>query len=262
MSRVLVTGASRGLGRALSEELTKRNYEVIASARNIDDLKELDVYKKIPLDVTNEEQIKRASLECGEIDILINNAAYTVAGPIEAIPMEEIKKEYETNVIGPIKLSCVFIPVMRNKGKGTIVNISSVADRFAPPFGGSYASAKAALAMISEALYFELKHFGIRVILIEAGSIKTDMPLNQKQFSSPEYDLLSKQLKVRFDNFLKEDRRNSPEKIAKIISDKIEDSNTYLRVPTGEDAEYFIKMHSSMSDEETGKSSMFQGLNW
>jgi len=262
MSTVFITGTSRGLGRALVFEMNARGYKVIASSRNLDDIRDMDVYKKTELDVTKDDQISKTALLNGEVDILINNAAYTVAGPIESIPVEEIKKEYETNVIGPLKLSRVFIPGMRKKGKGTIVNISSAADRFAPPFGGSYSSAKAALAMISEAMHFELKHFGIKVILLEAGSIRTDMPLKQKHFTSPAYRKLEDQMKKRFESFFKEDSRTPPEKAAKMIADKIENPSTGFREPVGQDAETIISMRSELNDEDWEKSPMFQGLNW
>lgn len=250
------------MGRALAIELTGRGYGVAASARNINSIQDLSVFKKISLDVTSEEQIRKAVDECGDIDILINNAAYTVAGPIEVIPLKEIRKEYETNVIGPLRLIRAFVPGMRQAGEGTIVNISSVADRFSPPYGGSYSSAKAALAMMSEALYFELKHFGIKVMLVEAGSIKTDMPLKQEKFSSAEYKPLDDQMKKRFEDFLREDRRNPAEDIAKIIADKIEYPDPGLRVAVGKDAEYMISLRSKLSDSEWEKSAMFQDLKW
>ncbi len=262
MKKVLITGTSRGLGRALAIELSKRNYDVISTARNINDIKDLNVFKTISLDVTSDEQIKKIAADCGGIDILINNAAYTVAGPIEVIPIEEIKKEYETNVIGPLKLIRAFTPLMRKVHKGIIVNISSAADRFAPPYGGSYSSAKAALAMMSEALHFELKHFGIKVILIESGSIKTNMPVNQKHFSSSDYQPLDDQMKLRFEEFLKDDKRPEPSEIAKNIAGKIDDPKTNFRIPVGKDAEFMISQHSKMSEEEWLNSQMFKGLNW
>ncbi len=262
MKKTLITGASRGLGRALAEELAQRKYEVIASARSINDLKDLDVDKKITLDVTDEQLVKKSLQECGNIDVLINNAAYTVGGPVEAIPIEEIRKEYETNVIGPLRLIKTFLPGMRKKGGGIIVNVSSAADRFAPPYGGSYSSAKAALAMISESLHFEVEHFGIKVLLIEAGSIKTDMPIKQKQFSSPEYEPLDEQMKKRFEDYFSEDKRNSPASIAKIIADKIENPSNRLKVTAGEDAKFIIAQRIKMSDEEWEKSFLFQGLEW
>ena len=151
---------------------------------------------------------------------------------------------------------------MREKGSGTIVNISSAADRFSPPYGGSYSSAKAALAMMSEALHFEVRHFGIKVILIEAGSIKTDMPIKQKHFTSPEYSPLDEQMKKRFENFFKEDKRNPPEKIASFIADKIEDPDAGFKIPAGQDAEYIISQHASLSEEEWEQSAMFKDLDW
>lgn len=262
MSKILITGASRGLGKALAAGFSRNNHCVIATARNINDLNELNVHKKIKLNVTNDEHIGNAVDECGDIDILINNAAYTVAGPIEAIPIEEIKKEYGTNVIGPLKLIRAFIPGMRKKGKGTIVNISSAADRFAPPYGGSYSSAKAALAMMSEALHFEVKHFGIKVVLVECGSIKTGMPEKQKKYSSDEYEQLDKQMKIRMEEFFKQDNRPEPGIIAKIIIDAIENPETGFRVTAGQDAEYMISQRLKLNDSEWFESPMYKGLDW
>lgn len=260
MSKVLITGTSRGLGRSLANELTERNYQVIAGARNINDIEDLTAYKKIALDICDVENIK--VVENDDIDILINNAAYNVAGPIEAIPIEEIQKEVETNLMGAIKLIQTVLPGMRKKRKGIIVNISSVADRFASPYGGVYSATKAALALISEALSFELRHFGVKVILIEAGAIKTNMPIKQKRFTMPDYLPLDKQIKMRFEKYLQEDRRTPPDTMAKIIVDAIENPDTGLKVAAGKDAEYMIAMHSKLSDAEWKNASLFQGFNW
>lgn len=263
MKKIFITGTSRGLGRSLAEEFTRRGNYVIASARNINDLKDLDAYKKISLDVTDEEQIKKTVDECGVIDVLMNNAAYSVAGPLEAIPIEEIRNEYETGVIGPLRLIKAFVPGMRNAGKGIIVNISSISDRFAPPYGGSYSSAKSALAMMSEALHFELGHFGIKVILIEAGAIKTDLPLRQKQFTSEKYHSLEKQMKIRAEKYFSQDKRPEPSEIAKMIADAVLNTETGFRVPIGKDAEYMVSLHRSLNDTEWEKQSpLKQGLDW
>lgn len=262
MPKVLITGTSRGLGRSLVNELAQRNYQVIAGARNINDIEDLAVFKKVVLDICCEENIKALEKENEDIDILINNAAYNVAGPIEAIPIEEIRKEVETNLMGAIRLIQTVLPGMRKKKKGVIVNISSVADRFASPYGGIYSATKAALALISEALSFELRHFGIKVILIEAGAIKTDLPIKQKHFSLPDYLPLDEQIKIRFEKYLKEDRRTPPDTMAKIIVDAIENPDTGLKVAAGKDAEYMIAMHSKLSDTEWQDASLFQGFNW
>ena len=262
MKKALITGTSRGLGRALSKILTHRGYDVIATARRIEDIKDLDAHQKLSIDVTDENQVRKVAEECGNIDMLVNNAAYSVAGPLEDFPIEEIRKEYETNVIGPLRLIKTVLPGMRQAGSGTIVNISSVGDRFASPYGGSYSSAKAALAMMSEALRFEVKHFGIRVILVEAGAIKTDFALNQKQFSSDAYRDLSAQLKISFENCLKEDRRTQPKEVAKTIADAIESPDPGFRVLAGKDAEYMISLRSRMSDAQWEQSPMFSELKW
>lgn len=262
MAKVLITGCSRGLGRALSVELAHRNFDVIATARNLSDVSDLEVYKKIRLDVTNSNDIENALKECGNIDLLVNNAGYSVAGPLEAIPIEEILKEFETNVIGPLRLSRAFIPGMRAAGKGMIVNISSVADRFTPPFGGSYSSVKAALAMMSEAFSFELSHFGIKVILIEAGAINTDFARKQKHFSAPEYNELSLQMDLRLKTYLEQNNRTDPADFAKAIADIIENPESKFRIPVGTDAEHIIELHEKLSDNEWRNTPLFKELNW
>lgn len=260
MSKILITGTSRGLGRSLSNELNQRNYQVIAGARNIKDIEDLTAYKKIALDICDAETIK--AVENEDIDILINNGAYNVAGPVEGIPIEEVQKEFETNVIGSLRLIQSVVPGMRKRGKGIIVNISSVSDRFAYPYGGIYSASKAALAMISEALDFELRHFGIKVILVEAGAIKTDMPIKQKRFTLPDYLPLGEQIKMRFEKYLKQNRRMPPDEMAKLIVDAIENPDTELKVTAGKDAEYMIAMHSKLSDSDWGKTPLFKELNW
>ncbi len=262
MAKALITGTSRGLGRSLANELTKRRYSVVATARKLEDINDLRVFQKLSLDVTDGRQVAEVRKECGAVDVLINNAAYSVAGPVEALPVDEVRKEYETNVLGPLRLIQAFLPGMREAGRGTIVNISSVAGRFAPPYGGSYASAKAALAMISEALRFEVQHFGIRVILIEAGAIRTDFALNQKKFTSPVYRDLDAQMDARFENYLKQDNRNPPDDIARMIADAVEKPGTGLRVTAGNDAAYMISLHSRSDEAEWVRSPIFSGLKW
>ena len=148
MARVLVTGASRGLGRALVVELKKRGHEVIATARRIDDLADLEVANKVALDVTDPASVAAAAAASGAVDVVINNAAITVEGPLEALPMDAVRSVFETNVFGALHVIQVFLPGMRERGSGTIVIISLVAGQFCPPFQGSYAAWKGALAML------------------------------------------------------------------------------------------------------------------
>lgn len=174
MSRILITGASRGLGHALAVELTRRAHEVVASARQIADLADLQAAEKIALDVTMPSSVRDAVAAAGDVDIVINNAAINVEGPVEAVPIDTIQSVFETNVFGPLRVIQGFLPVMRARRTGLIVNISSLAGRFAPPLQGVYSASKAALEMLSEALQFEVQNFGVQVVIIQSGGIRTE----------------------------------------------------------------------------------------
>jgi NADP-dependent 3-hydroxy acid dehydrogenase YdfG len=252
MERVLITGCSSGIGRASAAELTKRGFEVIATARKPETLEDLDVAEKLALDVTDDKSIAGAKSKAGHVDILINNAGFGVGGPIEKVPLQEVKRLYDTNVFGCVRMIQAFVPQMRQRGSGTVVNISSVAGRSSSPLGGYYSSSKFALESISEALHFEVRHFGIRVIVIEPGGFQSS--INEK---SPEpygideapYDELAK---VWEDSQGRLQTGESPgsEVAAQLIAEAIESDDPKLRWPIGDDAKLVIDTRDSMSFEQ------------
>lgn len=188
VARVLITGASRGLGRALAQELMKAGHQVVASARNLDDLGDLKVTSSCALDVTNERSIVEAARRIGDIDILINNAAYSISGPLEAIPAEELTRLIDVNLIGPHRLVRAFLPAMRKRGSGLIVNISSASARGAPPLQGAYAVSKTALTFYSQTLRQEVMPFGIQVLNLEPPGMNTKLVETQQGFSHTGYE--------------------------------------------------------------------------
>ncbi len=178
-STVLISGCSSGIGQALVNEFADKGFYVLATARKPDMIKYLEgknvsVYQ---LDVTDSKSINRCVKTVlekhGGIDILVNNAGYGQMGPLSDIPVERIRQQYETNVIGSVSLTQRAIPAMIEAGKGMIVNISSVSGTFTTPFAGVYCSSKAALNSISDAMRIELAPFGIKVITVRPGGIKT-----------------------------------------------------------------------------------------
>lgn len=178
---VLITGASGGIGRAISEKILKNNgYIVYGVSRNEEKLKYLSERKngnyKI-LDITDRQNIKSCVAEIleseGTIDVLINNAGYGLLGAVEDIEISEAKKQFEVNLFGLAELTKLVIPEMRKKGAGKIINISSIAGKTWIPFGGWYNASKFALEGLSNAMRNELKEFGIDVVIIEPGAIKT-----------------------------------------------------------------------------------------
>ena len=252
MTRVLITGCSSGIGRASAVELTKRGFEVVATARSPQTLEDLDVTDKIALDVTDDASIAAAVKAAGRIDVLINNAGFGVGGPIEKVPVEEVKRLYDTNVFGCVRMIQAVVPQMRERETGTVVNISSVAGRTSSPLGGYYSSSKFALEAISEALHFEVRHFGIRVIVIEPGGFQS--AINEKSpepygISDAPYNELAEVWEGAQDKLVPGESPGS-EIAAQLIADAIESDDPKLRWPIGDDAKLIVDTRDSMSFED------------
>lgn len=245
MSRILITGTSKGLGRATAAELTRRGHEVIATARNVETLRELEVAKKLPLDVTSQTSVTAAIAAAGPIDVLINNAAEIALGPAESIPLAEVQRLYEINVFGTWRMIQAVAPQLRAQKSGTIVNVSSVVGRMSFPLNAAYSSTKWAVEALSESLRLELGHFGVRVILVEPGQIGTgalDDP--RKHFSENDpYLPLAAQLKR-----VPREQMTPPAVIANAIADAIEHGGSQFRFPAGKDAEALIGARLNQDD--------------
>jgi NAD(P)-dependent dehydrogenase (short-subunit alcohol dehydrogenase family) len=177
---VLITGCSTGIGRATALRLAKAGHTVYASARNLAAIQDLGAAgcKLLALDVCDEASIKAAvakvEAEQGAVGVLVNNAGYGSEGPIEEVPMDEVRRQFETNVFGLVTLTKLVLPGMRKQGWGKIVNLSSMGGRMTLPGGGFYHATKYAVEAISDALRFEVQGFGIDVVVIEPGPIKTE----------------------------------------------------------------------------------------
>jgi len=177
---VLITGASSGIGRAAAELLLKSGYTVYAGARRVEKMRDLaDLGARVlALDVSVEESLRRAVdtvlREAGGIDVLVNNAGYGAHGAVEDVPVSEARRQFEVNLFGPARLTQLVLPGMRARGGGRIINISSIAGKIGMPTGGWYHASKHALEAYSDALRMETAQFGIKVVLIEPGPIKTE----------------------------------------------------------------------------------------
>lgn len=177
---VLITGASAGIGKETAFLLIERGYIVYGAARRLDQMKDLEDkgIQILPLDVTNEDSmvacINTIISKEGRIDVLINNAGYGSYGAIEDVPLDEARRQFEVNIFGLARLTQLVLPHMRKNKYGKIVNISSMAGKVYTLFGGWYHATKHALEGLSDCLRMETKGFGIDVIIIEPGGIKTD----------------------------------------------------------------------------------------
>jgi short-subunit dehydrogenase len=176
---VLITGCSTGIGRATALLLAERGFPVYATARRLDSIADLATKgcRTLQLDVCDETSMTTAvqTIEAteGAIGILVNNAGYGLEGAFETTPMSEIRRQFETNVFGLTRLTQLVLPGMRKQRWGKIVNISSVGGVITLPGGAFYHATKHAVEAISDALRFEVREFGIDVVLIEPGAIKT-----------------------------------------------------------------------------------------
>jgi short-subunit dehydrogenase len=176
----LITGASSGMGKSTAEILLQQGYKVYGAARRVDRMQELQDKGMgvVALDLTEDASIVEAVDTLlgkeGRIDILINNAGYGSYGSVEEVPIEEAKRQFEVNIFGLARLTQLVIPTMRNQKSGRIVNISSMGGKIYTPFGAWYHATKFALEGWSDCLRLELQQFGIDVVVVEPGGIKTE----------------------------------------------------------------------------------------
>lgn len=177
---ILITGCSSGIGRATAVRLASRGHKVYATARRLDSIAELEGHgcTTLPLDVCDEASMTAAVEEVERredaVGVLVNNAGYAAEGAVEEVPIEELRRQFETNVFGLVRMCQLVLPGMRRRGWGRIINLSSMGGRMTLPASGAYHGTKYAVEALSDALRFEVRGFGIDVVLIEPGPIKTE----------------------------------------------------------------------------------------
>jgi NAD(P)-dependent dehydrogenase (short-subunit alcohol dehydrogenase family) len=183
---VLVTGCSSGIGRATALALVRAGFPTWASARRIEDVRELEEAgcRVLELDVTDEQSriaaVRQVEAEHGAVGVLVNNAGHGGGGPVEEVPLALVRETFETNVFGLIGMCQLVLPGMRAQRNGTIVNLGSAAGLVTPPTGCPYAMTKYALESLCDALRLETAPFGVRVVLIEPGAVRTEFLANSE----------------------------------------------------------------------------------
>lgn len=181
MARILITGSNSGFGKLAALSLARLGHDVVATMRTPskgESLRAEAAAESLPieirqLDVCDPDSIAAAMTDAANLDVVVNNAGFEVAGAIELIGDDLLREQFETNVYGPLRLIRTVLPAWRERGSGTIVNVSSVAGVVGAPYGGVYAASKHALEALSEALHFETSQLGIRVRLVEPGRFDT-----------------------------------------------------------------------------------------
>ncbi len=251
--RVLVTGCSTGIGRATATELAQRGHEVIATARRPETLSDLKVAETLALDVDSDESVAAAIAAAGELDALVNNAGFGIGGPVEKVPLGEVRRMFETNFFGAVRMMQAVIPAMRERGSGTIVNVTSVAGIAAQPLGGFYSATKFAMEAVTESARLELGHFGVRVLSVEPGFIETEFGTNSTRHGEDEapYDELAK---IWSDAVtVIEGTNGQPQTarlVAHVITDALEGNESKRFLPAGADAEMIIGAREGLGYEQ------------
>ncbi len=241
---ILITGASSGIGYDAAETLARQGHRVYAAARRLErmePLKSLGV-QVIRMDVTDEESMQegvRTVIQSeGRIDVLVNNAGYGFFGAIETVPMEDARRQLEVNVFGLARLTQLVLPHMRKQGSGRIINTSSIAGKMVFYMGGWYNVTKYSVEAFSDALRMEMKPFGIDVVMIEPGAIKTDWGIiaakHLKESSAGSaYETVGTQWADNMDWFYKTNLLSSPQVITKAISQAVNSHHPKARYCRG-----------------------------
>ncbi len=188
--RALVTGASRGIGKSIAEALVRKGYDVIGTCRDPKKLKREDALAQVtylPLDLTSERSIDALVRRVKFVDLLINNAGESMIGPVEEVRPEALKKLFELDFFGPLRLTQGFLAPMREKRRGTIIFIGSMAGETAVLFGSHYAAAKAALRTMARILRLEVREFGINVSVVAPFHIRTTIPQSRQYLDKSPY---------------------------------------------------------------------------
>jgi NAD(P)-dependent dehydrogenase (short-subunit alcohol dehydrogenase family) len=264
----IVTGSSTGIGYETSLALARDGFLTYATMRNLkksENIKSLATKESLPLhvtqlDVTDDASVKNAveailSKE-GRIDILVNNAGYVLSGAFEDLTIDEIKEQYETNLFGLIRVTQAVLPIMRKQKFGVIVNISSGAGRFGYPGHSAYISTKFAVEGISESMSYELEPFGIKVVIVEPGVIRTNIVntmvvARKSQDPNSPYVQIMQKMANSFEELMK--NSSSPDLVANVVLNAVKDENPNLRYLAGNDVEQWLGAKRNMSDEEFHK---------
>jgi NAD(P)-dependent dehydrogenase (short-subunit alcohol dehydrogenase family) len=262
----LVTGSSSGIGYETALLLARNGFDTFATMRNMNKSKEItEVAKRenlplklMQLDVNDDRSVADAIHnilnEKKSIEVVVNNAGYGLMGSVEDSSLDEIKAQFETNFFGAIRVMKEVIPIMRKQKTGTIVNVSSVAGRIGFPMGSAYVSSKFALEGLSESMAYELKQFGIKIILIEPGVINTKFAFVTPKKASDKKSSYSQLMNKMEENLFSTIVNGTPPKdVATIILRAITEESPEHRYLVGSDAVELINARKNSTDEEFEK---------
>jgi NADP-dependent 3-hydroxy acid dehydrogenase YdfG len=244
MSSVLITGANRGIGRAIATELARRGHRVVATARDPRTLAGLDVSQRLALDVTDDASVTAAVAAAGDVDILISNAGVIFYAAVEAAPLAELQRLLNLNTVGAIRVAQAVLPQMRERGDGKLMFMSSIAGRVVLPPGAAYASTKWALEALVEALAIEVAPFGVQTTLLEPGAVSSGALDDVTTYTLPDdpYAAILKGGGPRAGMI-------TPEQVAEEVADAAEKPQLPLRIPIGDAARALLAARHAAPDD-------------
>lgn len=244
MSSVLITGASRGIGRALATEFAGRGHRVVATARDPRTLADLDVSQRLSLDVTDDASVTAAVEAAGDIDIVVANAGVIFYAAVEATPLAELQRLLNLNTIGAIRVAQAVLPRMRSRGDGKLLFMSSVVGRVVLPPGAAYAATKWALEALVESLAIEVAPHGVQAALLEPGAVSSGALDDVTTYTLPDdpYAAILRGGGPR-------DGMITPEQVAAEVVDAAEKPQLPLRIPIGAPARALLAARHAASDE-------------
>lgn len=261
----VVTGSSTGIGFETALLLARSGFHTYASMRDLkksNNIAEIANTENLPLtvvqlDVKDDASVKGAIgkiiAESKRIDVLVNNAGYGLFSPLEDVTLDQVKEQFETNFFGAIRVMHEVMPTMRRQRNGTIINVSSLVGRIGLPVSSAYVATKFALEGLSESMRYELNEFGINIILIEPGVIKTNFIENLKtsdatlKSESPYADLVDR-ISKEFGKMM--NNSSSPQLVAEAILHAITSKEPKIRYVVGDDAKSMMKIRKNSSDKE------------
>jgi NADP-dependent 3-hydroxy acid dehydrogenase YdfG len=244
MPSVLITGANRGIGRAIATEFAGRGHRVVATARDPRTLADLDVSQRLALDVTDDASVTAAVAAAGEIDILIANAGVIVYAAVEATPLPELQRLLNLNTVGAVRVAQAVLPQMRARGDGKLLFMSSVLGRVVLPPSAAYAATKWALEALVEALAIEVAPFGVQAALLEPGAVSSGALDDVTTYTLPDdpYAAILKAGGPRAGMI-------TPEQVAAEVVDAAEKRRLPLRVAIGDGARALLAARKSAPDD-------------
>jgi NAD(P)-dependent dehydrogenase (short-subunit alcohol dehydrogenase family) len=263
MTAVLITGASSGIGEATARRLAGAGYKVYATARKVDALAGLKALgcETLALDVTDEASMRAAvaTVEAreGAVSVLVNNAGYSQSGALETLSIEAVRRQFETNVFGLLRLTQLALPAMRKAGAGRIINISSMGGELTFPGGGAYHATKYAVEALSDALRFEVQGFGIDVVVIQPGliisgfsdAVARNMDKSQRMDAYADFDAaVARTTKAAYETGTLRRLGGTPDDVAKTIQTAIEAARPRIRYRVTASATLLMTLRKLLSD--------------